>query len=33
VLPGVYALLRGRAGRHSASLDPDDPDHAAQERS
>jgi multidrug efflux pump subunit AcrB len=33
VLPGVYALLRGRAGRRSASLDPDDPDHAAQEPS
>jgi multidrug efflux pump subunit AcrB len=25
VLPGVYTLLRGRAGRHSASLDPDEP--------
>ncbi len=26
VLPSVFALVLGRAGRHSASLDPDDPD-------
>ncbi|HXJ00780.1 MAG TPA: efflux RND transporter permease subunit [Micropepsaceae bacterium] len=25
VLPGVFALVRARAGRHSPSLDPDDP--------
>jgi multidrug efflux pump subunit AcrB len=24
-LPSIYAVLRGRAGRVSASLDPDDP--------
>jgi hypothetical protein len=26
VLPAVFALVMGRAGRHSASLDPFDPD-------
>jgi hypothetical protein len=25
VLPAVFALIQGRAGRDSASLDPDDP--------
>jgi Cu/Ag efflux pump CusA len=25
VLPSVFAIIRGRAGRRSASLDPDDP--------
>ncbi len=26
VLPSVFALVQGRAGRHSASVDPDDPE-------
>jgi multidrug efflux pump subunit AcrB len=31
VLPGVYALLRGRASRDSASLDPDEVQDLVQE--
>ena len=26
VLPSVFALVQGRTGRHSASVDPDDPE-------
>ena len=31
VLPSIYAIIRGRAGRRSPSLDPDDPVHIAAE--
>ena len=32
VLPGIYTLVRGRARRDSASLDPDDPQHTVAEQ-
>ena len=25
VLPAIFAIIQGRAGKHSPSLDPDDP--------